>query len=189
MKNLLAVSAMSTLLALGGIAAYEGLAPRPAQAAATATPATKIGFVDLNRTLNQTKAGKNARAKLEKEKKDKQAVIDKAEADLKKKYADLEKQKGLLKEDVFMQKARAFQEEYVKFQEQAVKLQQELAMREAKLTDEIFQKAAKVIESIVKRDGYTMMLEKTESAVLFADKALDITDEVNKRLDAGEGAK
>ncbi len=68
-------------------------------------------------------------------------------------------------------------------------LQQELAKKEAMLTQEIFGKAASIIESIAKRDGYTIMLEKTESAILWADPTVDITPEVNRRLDAGEGGK
>jgi hypothetical protein len=34
-----------------------------------------------------------------------------------------------------------------------------------------------------------MIVEKNEGAVLWADPTLDITKEVNRRLDAGEGGK
>ena len=37
-----------------------------------------------------------------------------------------------------------------------------------------------IIKKIAKQRGFTMVLEKNESAVLWADKALDITAEVNK---------
>lgn len=34
-----------------------------------------------------------------------------------------------------------------------------------------------------------MILEKNEGAVLWADAAFDITDEANRRMDAGEAGK
>lgn len=147
-------------------------------------PAAKIGFVDLQRTLNETKAGKKARAGLEAMKKKKQAEIDKKQEDLKKYAEELDKQRVVLKPEVLRQREKELQDKYVELQNLFLQYQQELAKKEAELTREIFSAAAKHIEAIARRDGYTMMLEKTESAVLWADKAADITDEVNKKLDA-----
>ena len=67
-----------------------------------------------------------------------------------------------------------------------VQLQQDLSKKEAQLTRDLFVKAAVHIETIAKRDGYVMVLEKSESAILYGDRTLDITDEVNKLLDAAK---
>ena len=58
----------------------------------------------------------------------------------------------------------------------------DLAKQEALLVREIFGKAGPIIQTIAKRDGYTMILEKNEGAVLWAEGSLDITAEVNKKL-------
>lgn len=156
---------------------------------AATTPATKVGYIDLQKTLNDTKSGKAARGRLEAEKKKKQAAIDKEQGDLKKYKEELDKQRAVLKPEVLRQRERQLEEKVVKLQEQFLQYQQELAKREAELTRDIFKAASKVIETIAKRDGYTIILEKSESAVLWADDHYEITAEVNKRMDAGEGGK
>ena len=49
-----------------------------------------------------------------------------------------------------------------------MQLQQDLAKQEARLVRDIFAKAGPLIETIAKKEGYTLILEKNESAVLFA---------------------
>lgn len=147
----------------------------------------KVGWIDLQRTLQETKAGKTAREKLEGEKNDKQKQVNDLKEKLKKQAEDFEKQKVVLKPDAVAKRERELQEEFAKLQQTFMGLQQDLAKREATLTRDIYIQAASIIESIAKRDGYTMIIEKNEGAVMWADGSLDITPEVNKRLDAGEG--
>jgi outer membrane protein len=152
---------------------------------AAGPPPTKVGYIDLQRTLNETAAGKKAREKLEGEKKSKQDEIDKSQADLKKVKQQLDKDRAVMKPEVLRAREEELQDKVVKLQEHFVQYQQELAKKEAELTRDIFQQAAKIIESIAQRDGYTIMLEKNESAVLWADTHYDITAEVDQRLDNG----
>lgn len=156
-------------------------------AMAAPPPVARIGYIDLQRTLNETKVGKAAKSKLEAEKTDKQKQVNDKKDVLKKAYEELEKQRVVLKPDALQKKEKELQDQYVELQQVFMQLQQDLSKREAALTREIFGKAAAIIENIAKRDGYTMILEKSESAVLWADANTDITSEVNKRMDAGEG--
>ena len=151
--------------------------------------AQKIGYVDLQRTLNETKAGKAARDRLESDKKKKQAEIDKQQADLKKEFEAFEKQKVVLKDDARLKKERELQDKYVALQNKFLALQQDLSKAEAKLTREILEKAGKIIEDIARGAGYTMIVEKNEGAVLWADPSNDITTELNRRLDAMPAGK
>jgi len=154
--------------------------------AESTTTTTKVGYVDLQRTLNETKIGKKARAKLEKDKAAKQKDLDKASKSLEQDAADLNKQRAVLKPKVLRDREMELQQKYVQLQEKYVKLQQDLAQMEAKLVRDIFAKASPVIEDLAKRDGYSMILEKSESAVLWATANIDITNEVNKQLDKGK---
>lgn len=155
-----------------------------ADAAGTAT--SKVGYVDLQRTLNETRIGKKARKKLEKDKKKKQKDLDKASKALEKNAAALNKQRAILKPKVLRSREMELQQKYIQLQEKYMKLQQDLAQMEAKLVRDIFARASPVIEELAKRDGYTMILEKSESAVLWAIPGVDITNEVNKRLNKGK---
>src|SRR4030095_5947599 len=121
------------------------------------------------------------KAKLEGDKKRKQVELDKKQKELQAFAAELEKQRVVLKPDVLRQREKELQEKYVALQERYFQLQQELSKQEALLVREIFSKASPIITEIAKRDGYTIVLEKNEGAVLYGDKLLDLTAEINKR--------
>ena len=152
-------------------------------ARAGTAPAAKVGYVDLQRTLNETKVGRAARERLEGEKKKRQKEVDDKQEALKKDAEELEKQRVVLKAEVLKQREKELQDRYVTLQNTFMQFQQDLQKQEAQLTRDIFGKAQKIIESIAKRDAFTMILEKSESAVLYAEPATDITAEVNKRVD------
>lgn len=152
---------------------------------ASAQSAPKIGWIDLQRTLAETKAGKAARDKLESEKNQKQKQVNDLKEQLKKKAEDFEKSKSILGAEAVAKRERELQEEFSKLQQIFMQLQQDLARAEATVTRDIQFQAMSIVESIAKRDNYTYIVER--SAVMWADPALDITNEVNKRLDAGEG--
>lgn len=147
-----------------------------------ATGSAKIGFVDLQRTLFETNAGKQARQRFEKEKKKKQAALDKKQKDFQRYAAELDKQRILLesKPEKLAQRQRELEKKYVEVQQTYAKLERELAESQAKLIKEILGKAGPVIKSIAKREGYAMILDR--SAVLWAADATDLTDKVNARI-------
>ena len=177
---------MNRSLAIGflglAILAFGVLRPEISDAAGGPTKPPKIGYVDLQRSLNETGAGKRAKGKLESDKKRKQDELDKKQKELQGFAAELDKQRVVLKPDVLRQREKELQEKYVKLQERYFQLQQDLAKQEAQLVREIFGKAAPIIQEIAKRDGYTMVLEKNEGAVLWADATIDLTTEVNQKL-------
>jgi outer membrane protein len=171
-----------TLLALGLGLVVAGIVR--VQASDPDSDGVKIGYVDLQRTLNETRAGKKAKKRLEGEKVKKQKELDEKQKALQQFAEELDKQRALLKPDVVRERERDLQQKYIELQEHYMKLQQDLARQEADLVREIFTKAAPVIEEIAKRDGFTMLFEKSESAVLWAHPSTDLTNEVNRRLDA-----
>ena len=158
-------------------------------AADTKAGPAKIGWINLQETLNSTKAGKKAKEKLESEKADKQKLVEKDKDSFKKKVEELNKKRVVMKADAYEAKRAELEQEYMALQEKFLGMQQDLVKKEAMLTQEIFIQAAGIVDSIAKRDKYTVILEKTESALLYAYPAGDITKEVNDRMDKGEGAK
>lgn len=181
---------MRKVLFLGALALAVVLSTTSiASRAEAAPPSSKVGCIDLQRTLHETKAGKQATARLEAQKTEKQKTVNEKRDSLKKEADELEKQRVVLKPDAVAKREKELQDEYVQLQQLFMQLQQDLAKQEAQLVREIYGKAASIIESIARRDGYTMIVEKNEGGVFFVDKSIDITDEVNKRLDAGEGQK
>ena len=147
--------------------------------AAGPTPG-KVGYVDLQRTLKETPAGKRAKRKFDKYKKGKQAALDKAQSDFKKYAAALDKQRLVLKPAALRQRQRELEKKYVAVQQMYVKLERELAAEQSKLIKSILGKAAPAIRAVAKQHGYSIVMDR--SAVLWADGASDITSQVNARI-------
>ena len=153
-------------------------------AKASAADATKIGYVDLQKAIQETSAGKKAKKDLEKEFNTKKADLQKKEADLKKMCDDLEKKKVALSYDVRAKKTQELQGEMMKFQREVGDSQMNIQKKERDLTQPIIEKLQSSIEKVAKKDGYTMVLEKSEQSVLWAQKDADLTESVVKDFES-----
>lgn len=139
----------------------------------------KIGFVDMQKAIQSTAAGKKAKSELEGEFNKKKKELEKKEADLKKMGEDLERKKAVLSEEVLSKKQAEFQEEMMKYRDVVGKSQLEIQKKERDLTAPILEKMKKTIEKVAKEKGYSMILENSQM-VLFATADSDLTDEVIK---------
>lgn len=109
------------------------------------------------------------------------------EKDLKKLSEDLEKKSMVLSDEVKQKKQMEFQEEMLKYRELVGKSQQNIQERERNLTQPILEKLRDIIGDIGQKEGYTVILEKTENSVLWAPKSIDLTDRVVTTFDKGGG--
>jgi outer membrane protein len=150
--------------------------------AAIANAETKIGFVDMQKAIQATAAGKKAKTELEGDFNKKKKDLEKKEADLKKMGEDLEKKKSVLSEEALGKKQAEFQEEMMKYRDVVGKSQVEIQKKERELTAPILEKMKKVIAKMAKDKGYTLILENSQM-VLFATADSDLTDEVVKSFE------
>ncbi|KHD87823.1 MAG: hypothetical protein OM95_12510 [Bdellovibrio sp. ArHS] len=137
----------------------------------------KVGYVDMQKAIQSTSAGKKAKTELETEFNKKKKELEKKEADLKKMGEDLEKKKSVLSEDALGKKQAEFQEEMLKYRDVVGKSQVEIQKKERELTAPILEKMKKVIGKIAKDKGYTMVIENSQM-VLYATPEADLTQEV-----------
>ena len=144
---------------------------------------TKLGFIDMQKAIQETASGKKAKKDLEDEFNKKKKELEKKEADLKKMNEDLEKKSLVLTDEVKQKKAQELQQEMIKYREVVAKSQMEIQKKERDLTAPIVQKLRDIVEEIAKKEGYTMILEKNEQSVLWAKKELDLTERVIKEAD------
>lgn len=147
----------------------------------------KLAFVDMQRALLEGDEGKKAKSTLEKMKSDKQRQLDGEQEALKKAKADFDTQKAMMKEDIRRQREEELAEKLGRLQMLYATLQKELAGKEAELTKDIFKRMAKILEKMGREQKWTMIFEKTESSVLWAEQSLDLTNELIRRYNAGEG--
>lgn len=158
------------------------------EADVSAQAQVKIAYVDLQRALNEVEEGKTAKAKLKKMFDTRQKKLDDQQNELKKFKDELQ---GKLEADVLSDDKKKelmldYQKRFYELQTTYQKLQTELAKSEAEETKKIFDKMAVILKDIGLKEGYTIILEKTESSILWAPKSLDITDQLIQRYNAGK---
>ena len=151
--------------------------------AASSDGAQKIAYVDLQKAIQETAAGKKAKKELEKEFNSKKEELQKREADLKKMNEDLEKKKAVLSDEVRNRKAGEFQQEMLKYRELVGQSQANIQKKERELTQPILEKLQEQLDKLAKERGYSMIFEKSEQSVLWARKDLDLTDDLVKAFE------
>jgi outer membrane protein len=139
----------------------------------------RIGFVDVQRAIQEVDEGKNARARLQQELQQKRSDIDQKRANLEKMKADYEKQLPVLSDDAKRKKGEELQKAFVDAQQGAQQMQEELQGKEQEAMSGISKRMVQIVNEVVEREGFTYVLDK--AALLYAPPASDITNEVVRR--------
>lgn len=153
-------------------------------AAGTAFAAdTKIGYIDMQRAINTSESGKEAKEQLATRLKKYQDEINVRQDDLKRLKDELEKQGMLLSESARASKEKDYQQKLKEFQRFTKDAQDELQGKDEEFTRRILEDMEKVIQEYGRKNGYTFIFVKNES-MLFVDEKADLTDEVLKLFNA-----
>ena len=140
--------------------------------------ALKVGFVNLQKAMSQSKRGEDARVTFQADLKDKQVALEKEKAAIEKQRTALEKQALLMKASERARAQRRLQLRVRDWERNMRDVREELALKERELTDEILKDLQKIIGELGKTGKFTMILERSQ--LLYTDKGTDITDEVIK---------
>jgi outer membrane protein len=147
----------------------------------------KLGYVDLQRALNETEDGRKAKANLKKVFDQKQKELDEQQEELKKAIEDLDKKRTLMPADKVREKEAELQGRMQKVQQTYLRHQQDLSAKEQEATAKIFERMNRIISKIAMAENFTMIFDKTQSAVLYAKPHLELTNELIRRYNSGEG--
>ena len=163
-----------------GLAASPFVASTFAHAASGGGDGTRVGVIDIEKTLYETPAGKRASDKFDKTRQAKQGELDKQQKQLQQDAADLDKQASMYKPDVLKQKRDELEKKFVDLQQLYMKLERDLAGERANLIQDLLKQASPIIEDIAKQDGVDLIVD--QSAVLWADKKIDLTEKLNAKM-------
>lgn len=141
----------------------------------------KIGSVDLIKALNESDAGKKAKADLESLIKTKQAVLDEKGKSIEKMKSEIEKQSSVLSAEARKSKEDELEKVLRDYQRLVSDSQSEIKKREGEFTNEIIKDLRAIIEKIGNEEGYTIILEGSAGQILYAKKELDLTELVIKK--------
>jgi outer membrane protein len=144
----------------------------------------KIAYVDIQKAVNESNAGKDAKKLITKDVDKFQGQIADKQKVLQTMKESLEKQAPMLNPDARATREKEYQNKLREFQRWGEDAQNEINQKRMEMERNISIGLQKVIQKVGADEGYTLILEKNESIVLFVSKALDITDRVLKAYDA-----
>src|SRR5215468_6494210 len=171
---------VSRLLVIAGVSALVF--------ATAARAEMRVAVVDMQRALNECDAGKKAKDQVRGKFEKAQGELKKEREDLDKARDDFEKKSILLKEDERRDRERELENRTLDFKRKYEDMQRDLKRTDAELTSGIVEQLYGIVSDYGKQQGYTLVLEAS-SGLLYADKALDITDAIVKIHNSSPGAK
>lgn len=144
--------------------------------AAWAQEKIKIGFIDIQRVINDSQAGKRAKERFQAQVKKAEADVQKERADLERLRTDLDKKGPLLKEEERRSMEADFQKRSVNLQRTMGDYQQELQRKNNEMMADILKQLEQVVTEVGKAEKFTLILERSQ--ILYSDQAIDITGRV-----------
>ncbi|MGM0383811.1 MAG: OmpH family outer membrane protein, partial [Thermodesulfobacteriota bacterium] len=143
----------------------------------------RIGLIDLQRCLQESKEGLKVLEMLKKKKDDLQQELDTRQKEIVELQKELDKQTMMLSMDAQEDKEKTIERKGRELQYLYKDLNEEMAKAQEKEKKRIFTELEKVVEKIGSQEKYTLIIEKRAGGVLYFSKAIDITDQVIKAYD------
>ena len=143
-----------------------------------------IGYVDVRKVMLESKIGKKNRAELEKMIKEKKAVLGKEEERIKTMQQAFQKDQLMMTDAQKQQKQKEFLEKAEAYQKMARDAKQEVDKKDNEYTSHTLTEVRAIIGDLAKEQKLSMVLELSESGLLYADEKMDLTRKVMEKYDA-----
>lgn len=144
----------------------------------------KFGYVDARKAMNECRAGVKAKTTMAAEIEKIQSQIMARSNELDALKESIARQATVLTDQARSAKEREYQQKTREYQRWAEEIQVDIKQRREEMETNLSRDLQKVIQKIGDDEGYTIILEKNEKVLLYATKAIDLTDRVIKGLDA-----
>ena len=142
----------------------------------------QIVYLDLDKVVSNTKAGKSILINLEKSKKNALLNFEKKEADLKKIEEEINSQKNILSENEFKKKILEFRKEVNNFRKNRQKVINDFKQKKKIEFEKFFKKITPIIENYVSEKNIDILLDRKN--IFVASKKKNITQEIIEIIDS-----
>jgi outer membrane protein len=144
--------------------------------AALAQDRLKIGYVDIQRVIAESQAGKRAKERFQAQIKKAESDVQRERSELERMRADLDKKGALLKDEERRNLEADFQKRSVNLQRTMGDYQQDLRNKENEMMADILKELEGVVSDLGKSEKFTVILERSQ--ILYSDPGSDITTRV-----------
>jgi len=147
--------------------------------------AQKIGYIDLQAVVRDSKAGKAAKVSFENEFKTKRDIIEQKTRALENMKQDFIKNSSVMNESTRNSKANQIDKQEKDLNRTREDFREALQKKDLELTQKILKDIEGIIIRIGKQDGFTMIFERTEAGIIFGEPSADITNKVVQAYNSG----
>lgn len=146
----------------------------------------KLGYVDTVKLFSQYSETVEAEKVYKKEVEAWKKKASEMEAEISKLREEIQSQSLMLSEDKLAEKKLELDQKIKEYQQYVNDIfgeEGQAARRNKELTQPIVEKINAVIAKIAEEEGYTMIFDSAQGNILYAKKAMDLTDKVLERLE------
>ncbi len=154
-----------------------------------AEPPAKVGFVDIEAVISQSKEGQAAKNRLTVEAAEKQKEISAKEAEIKQMDAELQKQAAVLSDAAKKDREEAILRKVRDLRRLGDDFNRDLGKREQELLTDLYRELAGLIRDYGKQKGYALIVEKRGGGVIYGSDGADLTKEILERYNTRPGRK
>ena len=147
----------------------------------------RIGMIDLQKCIKESKEGQKVFAALKKKKDGLQKHLDSKEKELLELRKEFDKQAMMLSMDAQQSKKKTIERKTRELEYLVKDLNEEMRRSQGIEQKRILNELEEIIEKIGSEGNYAMILEKRVGGVLYWAKPFDLTDEVIKAYDQMKG--
>jgi len=139
----------------------------------------KVGLVDPARVLSETNAGKKAKDSLSAFSKNRQALIELEEKELRRMEEDFGRQASVLSATAKREREEQFRRRMAEYQQKAGEMNREVQEKQKDVLEGFREKVELVVGKVSKRLGLQVVMDKGKGGpTLYSDEGLDITGQV-----------
>ena len=140
---------------------------------------SKVGVINSQRLLNETNAGKRAKDTLASFSKNRQALLEMEERELRRMEEDFVKQASVLSSTAKREREELFRRRMQEYQQKATELNREIQEKQKDVLENFRDKVEVVVGRVSKRLGLQVVVDKSKGgATIYHEPGLDISDQV-----------
>ncbi|MGE3153767.1 MAG: OmpH family outer membrane protein [Nitrospiraceae bacterium] len=152
-------------------------------AAVTSQPDLRIGVVDAQRVLNESTPGKKAKDTMATFTKNRQALIELEERELRRMEEDFVKQGSVLSANAKREREDQFRRRMAEYQQKASELNREVQEKQKEVLDAFHEKMERAVTNLAKQMNLLLVLERGRSgSTIYSDNTLDLSNQVINEL-------
>ena len=142
-----------------------------------------VGVVDMQRALNECKAGKQAKEQVRSKFESAQRELRQQREELDRARSDYDKKMLVLKEEERRNLEKSLENRTLDFKRRYEDFQRDLKRTDTELTAAIVEELYELVQRYAEERKLTLVFEASGGSLVYSDGAHDITDEIIRRHD------